>query len=69
MARWNKYSFTLTNSWAFPTRLETSFFSLDIGKDIILLNVYGPYMDKMDYYDMFFKMDSAQNEFILIGGA
>jgi hypothetical protein len=58
---WNKCSFTLTNSWAFPIGLGTSFFSLDLGKDITVLNVYGPYMDRMDYWDRFFKMDSVQN--------
>jgi hypothetical protein len=34
---------------------------------MIVLNVYGPYMDKVDYCSRLFKMDSAQNIFVVIG--
>jgi hypothetical protein len=31
VTRWNKFSFTLTNYWAFPIGIRNSFFSLDLG--------------------------------------
>jgi hypothetical protein len=49
ITRWKKCSFTLTNSWDFPTRLGISLFSLDLGKYISILNVYGSCMDRVEY--------------------
>jgi len=34
-------------SWDFSSRLNTSLFSLDLGKEITFLNIYGPYIDKI----------------------
>jgi hypothetical protein len=33
-----------------------------------VLNVYGPYMDKVEYFYNFFKKDYIQNGLLVIGG-
>jgi hypothetical protein len=68
LTRCKKCSFTLTNSWYFPTRLGTSHFSLDMGKDITIMNVCGPYMDRVEQWDNFFNMECIQNGLVVVGG-
>jgi hypothetical protein len=46
---WKKGSFSYTNSWDFSSGLGTSLFSLDLGKEITFLNIYGPYLDRVEY--------------------
>jgi hypothetical protein len=41
---------------------------LDLGKEITLLNVYGPYMDRVDYWDRFFQMDWIHFGLVVVGG-
>jgi hypothetical protein len=35
---------------------------------IIMLNVYGPYIDMVDYWNRFFKMDRVRNGLVVIRG-
>ena len=49
-------------------KLGTSFFSLDLENDMTMLNVYGPNMDKVDYWYRFFKMDNVHNGLVVIVG-
>jgi hypothetical protein len=43
-------------------------FSLDLGKEITLLNVYGPYVDRVEYWDKFFHMEWLQSGLVVVGG-
>jgi hypothetical protein len=57
MNGWRKCSFYLTNSWAFSTSLGTTLSILDLGKELTLLNIYGPFLDRVEYWDKVFNIE------------
>jgi len=65
---WEKKSFTCTNSWAFSSGLGSSLFSLDLEKEITLLNIYGPYMERLEYWDTIFSSEWFQKGLVIVWG-
>jgi hypothetical protein len=65
---WKKYHFTFTNLGYFTIGPGTSIFSLHIGKQTTLLNIYGPYLDRVKYWDKIFKMDSIHIGLVVVRG-
>jgi hypothetical protein len=55
--RWKQSSYTLSNSWAFPTSLGVALFSMDTGKEIFVLDVYVPYFNRVECWDIVFNME------------
>jgi hypothetical protein len=41
---------------------------MDMGKKLSVLNVYGPYSNRVEYWDTFFKLECIQNGLVVIGG-
>lgn len=68
ISRWKRPPYTLSNSWAFPTSLQVALFSMDMGKEIYVLNAYGPYFDRVEYWDKFFNTQCVQSDLVVIGG-
>lgn len=51
---WRKQSFTYSNCWSFSSCLGTLLYSQYLGKELSFLNIYGPYTDKVEYWDKIF---------------
>jgi hypothetical protein len=46
---WRKDCFYLTNSWALFVGMGIDLIFLDLGKELTLLNIDGPYLDRVEY--------------------
>jgi hypothetical protein len=41
---------------------------MDLGKEITLLDIYGPYLDRVKYRDKIFQMDWIQHGLVVLAG-
>jgi hypothetical protein len=48
--------------------MGTLLVSLDPGKEITLLTIYGPYLDRVEYWDKIFQIDCLQNALVVLWG-
>lgn len=65
---WKKGSFSYINSWDFSSGLGTSLFYLELRKEITFLDIYGPYLDRVEYQDKIFSREWIQNGLVVVGG-
>jgi hypothetical protein len=56
---WRKYSLKLLNSWVSPSVLGTHFFSKELNFDFLCINIYGPYLDRKEFWKKFFNSKLA----------
>jgi hypothetical protein len=64
---WNK-SFSLRDSALHQLAIWTELHSLQSGKSTCLINVYGPYVNKEDYWEVFLNLDCIKRENVVVGG-
>jgi hypothetical protein len=48
--------------------LGTSLLSLEIGKELTYLNLYGPYSNRMEYWEHFFNSSWLHRGMVVLGG-
>jgi hypothetical protein len=46
---------SLTNNWCFDLCLGIEFYPRNLGKEITFLNIYGPYKNKLKYWEKNFR--------------
>jgi len=65
---WNPKSIKMGNVWGMESVLGCSLSSTDIGEEITLLNTYGPYQDRIPFWENLFKKDCFKGNSVIIGG-
>jgi len=65
---WNPRTVKIVNVWGMDSVLGCSLFSSDIGEEITLLNIYGPYQDRVPFWEKIFNLDLLKNDSVIIGG-
>jgi len=65
---WNPRTVKAENVWGMDSVLGCSFLSSDIGEEITLLNIYGPYQDRIPFWEKVFSLECLKNDTVIIGG-
>jgi len=65
---WNTRSIRIENVWGMESVIGCSLSSLDIGEELTLLNIYGPYQDRIPFWENIFKNDCFKRGPVIIGG-
>jgi exonuclease III len=65
---WRSRSIKLLNSWAFDSCLGGDFLVEGIGKEIRIINVYGPHTDQNSFWETLLGKYLLKNDFIILGG-
>jgi len=65
---WNTRTVKIENVWGMDSVLGCSFFSSDTGEEITLLNIYGPYQDRIPFWEKVFSLECLKNDSVIIGG-
>jgi hypothetical protein len=58
----------LQNSWASESCLGVDIFLEGLGLELRLLNVYGPYSDRITFWDTLFKKNLLKEKPLILGG-
>ena len=56
------------NEWALESKLGISLFSIDLGNELLFLNVYGPYFDRVEFWDNMFPKGCFASKYLILGG-
>jgi hypothetical protein len=65
---WKGRSLSLSNCWSFGLGLGIVLYSQDLGKELKILNIYGPYSDGTVFWDNFFCCSSLSQGNTIVGG-
>jgi hypothetical protein len=68
LTRWKKISLKLINSWAMPSVLVTLFLSNEISIFFLFMNIYGPYLERKDFWNKIFQSPLPTLDRVLIRG-
>ena len=66
--RWNPKTVKLGNVWGMELVLGCTLTSTDIGEEITLLNIYGPYQDRIPFWEALFNKDCIKGNSVILGG-
>lgn len=65
---WREASYCFSNSWGCDSRMGVELFSQELNSLLILLNIYGPYQDRVGFWEKFFSKSFFSNENVILGG-
>jgi hypothetical protein len=65
---WRPIFLSCFHSWSFESDLGLSLYSQEMGKEILVLNLYGPCNDIIYFWGNFFKLSFLGFENIIVGG-
>eukprot|EP01018_Ginkgo_biloba_P006122 Gb_38546 [translate_table: standard] len=66
--RWRRWDFQCLNSLSVKSRLSAVMYSQELGEEFFFLNVYGPYADRMDFWDRFLANPFLRENNVILGG-
>jgi exonuclease III len=65
---WRARRSKLLNSWAFDSALGGDFLVEGIGKELRIINVYGPHTDRSTFWVNLLGKDLLKNDLLILGG-
>ena len=65
---WNTLSISLTNAWGLNSVLGVDLKSVELGFSVTVFNVYGPYLNRVPFWDGLFQHSFMNRESVIIGG-
>jgi hypothetical protein len=65
---WNTHTIKLKNSWEFDSGLGLEICSADLRMVLIVINVYGPYLERMPFWDSLVRKTFMICDSIILGG-
>ena len=66
--RWNQSTIRCTNSWGSPSGLGVHISWVAENLNLNIVNIYGPYNDRVEFWDSFKNSDISRKENMIIGG-
>ena len=65
---WNTRVVKALNIWAMDCVLRMTLQGLDQGVPMDVFNIYGPYLNRIPFWDNIFNLDLFRGELVIIGG-
>jgi exonuclease III len=54
--------------WGFESGIGLNIFSVELGRSLMLVNIYGPYVDRQRYWDSLAKCSWFSDQEVILGG-
>ena len=61
-------SFKDSSSWGFDFGMGIGSYSVENRYKVLIINIYGPYSERKEYWDNFFTKSFLHNDLVIIGG-
>lgn len=68
VTKWRVASCRLVNSWDSESYLGMDLFFQELNSEFCLLNVYGPYLNRVTFWDRLFLSSIFSHEWVILGG-
>jgi len=65
---WNSRTIKLLNSWGFDSSLGINTCLEDLGMNLTILNVYGPYQECVPFWECLLNKYFVSNDELILGG-
>jgi len=65
---WNSRTIKCGNVWGMESAIGCTLSSLGLGEEITLLNIYGPYQDRIPFWENLFSKACLKDSSVIIGG-
>ena len=65
---WNDKTIKSQNFWGMESVLGINFLSLELGEAFNLFNIYGPYQDRIPFWDSLLSNSLIKSDSVILGG-
>jgi hypothetical protein len=65
---WNERVLSVSNTWSCELGMVTMLHSIELSRDITVMNIYDPYLDRQPYLERIFGMDFLRQGFVIVSG-
>lgn len=66
--RWDERRVKLLNIWGMDSIMGMTISALDIEEVFLIMNVYGPYLDRVPFWENFLSKEISKGDLVIIGG-